>query len=672
MALRRVFTTALAVLLAAGLVFNGGLADRGSTVWAQGTPQVSFVATAPDGSPLGTAVSVGQSFKVGVDLRDLVDVSGASIDLYFDPTLVTVTSLHNGDQSLGWGLVSDTTIPGEVHYGTVIFGDGALPFSGNARLVTIGFQALKAGVFTLDSRGPSGPGATVKIADSSAHAVDFDLQPLSLQINQATEAVVNFAVSPASAMVGGTFEVAVQVTPAAQGPAPYGFEYSLYWDTALAEVRSVAPGDLSQLPMEKTLNLDNNVGSLRYYNSLTGDPHDLPRPATLLKFTVTAKAAGRIPLGQRGAQFGSLLKLSDATGSAMKFTLTGRTVSINEAGGAEGPKAKPPVVAPAVSNEVDGQTGGSVSLPDDSVKVKLPPGATREKVTVTVAAIPEPTQPTTGMVRFGSHFYEFTAERSDGSLVTDFAQPLTLEFAYSPDELSAADVRDEDLQVYYWNERLQAWIAVPTHRDPASNKVVARVTHFTTFALLASKEFRPPTDITGHWAEEYVLTLATLKLAQGYEDHSFRPDTGVTRAQFAKLLVGVAGLTPAAQPKLNFADAAGVPDWAAPYVAIAAEKGLITGYAEDNTFRPDKPISRAEIATMVVRALDLKGQSPKQARGPRFNDASSIPDWAVTFIDRAVAEGLVSGYPDQTFRPGLGATRAEAAALLTRLLINLH
>ncbi|MCI9625585.1 MAG: S-layer homology domain-containing protein [Clostridia bacterium] len=106
-------------------------------------------------------------------------------------------------------------------------------------------------------------------------------------------------------------------------------------------------------------------------------------------------------------------------------------------------------------------------------------------------------------------------------------------------------------------------------------------------------------DVASHWAKGYINAAADLNIVNGYEDGKFRPDENITRAEFAKI---IAKLSEKEIPKksASFPDAKG--HWAESYVAVLAEKGGVTGY-EDNTFRPDKPITRAEAVAIINRAV---------------------------------------------------------------------
>lgn len=107
-------------------------------------------------------------------------------------------------------------------------------------------------------------------------------------------------------------------------------------------------------------------------------------------------------------------------------------------------------------------------------------------------------------------------------------------------------------------------------------------------------------DVEGDY-EEAIDTLVALGVITGYEDGTFRPERIVTRAEMAKLIVEILGYGDLVSgAKSNFADTQG--HWADPWIALAAGRGLVIGTGDGN-FTPDRQVSYDEAITMVVRAL---------------------------------------------------------------------
>ena len=103
----------------------------------------------------------------------------------------------------------------------------------------------------------------------------------------------------------------------------------------------------------------------------------------------------------------------------------------------------------------------------------------------------------------------------------------------------------------------------------------------------------------GYWAANYIGYMQQFGVITGYSDGSFRPDAPVTRAEFAAIASRFEKLTEGSK---SFTD---VPDtyWAARYINFAATRGWVTGYS-DGTFKPEDPITRAEVAAVTCRLLE--------------------------------------------------------------------
>lgn len=148
-------------------------------------------------------------------------------------------------------------------------------------------------------------------------------------------------------------------------------------------------------------------------------------------------------------------------------------------------------------------------------------------------------------------------------------------------------------------------------------------------------------------------------------DGRFRPEDSLSRAEAVAML---ARLSVDEQGNLLYSGAPGTGgfsdvkrgDWYAPYVAFAKRYGIANGYL-DGTFRPEQPVSRAELVKLIASYFTVEGGT------------SPFPDvpaghWAAEVVSFAAEEGWVSGYPDGTFRPDAPVSRAEAVKILNHAL----
>ena len=139
----------------------------------------------------------------------------------------------------------------------------------------------------------------------------------------------------------------------------------------------------------------------------------------------------------------------------------------------------------------------------------------------------------------------------------------------------------------------------------------------------------------------------------GYDDGTFRPDNNMSRAEaaaiFARLISEQKGEK--ISGKSDFADVKSS-EWYSKFIGYIKKYGIIKGY-DNNTFKPDENISRAEFVAMTVRFNSL------------FNDVSKS-EWYSDYIGYLSKYGIIKGYADNTFRPNDNVSRAEFVAMTVR------
>ncbi|MBP3361301.1 MAG: S-layer homology domain-containing protein [Clostridia bacterium] len=176
-------------------------------------------------------------------------------------------------------------------------------------------------------------------------------------------------------------------------------------------------------------------------------------------------------------------------------------------------------------------------------------------------------------------------------------------------------------------------------------------------------------DVTeDYWAYAYINKLGEKEIICGDENNNFNPDNSISRAEFVKMLEKALGLH--SDKKAEFSDVK-EESWYYNSVSAVAASGLIYGY-ENNTFRPDNAITREEIALILERAVSLKGISCNRSGEIGFSDKDCISDYAENAVEVMISLGLISGFPDNTFKPKSYATRAETSAVICRLIDLLH
>ncbi len=175
-------------------------------------------------------------------------------------------------------------------------------------------------------------------------------------------------------------------------------------------------------------------------------------------------------------------------------------------------------------------------------------------------------------------------------------------------------------------------------------------------------------DIKDHWAQNDVEKLAGLKLLNGYPDGTFGPDYTVTRAEFAAMLMNVfeyADLKPTVRSSVYFSDVS-EGQWYYDCVSRMAQEDVLFGYG-DGTFRPEKQITREEVAAMITRML-TRFEITMNDSELTFKDADYISWWARNPLGKIAPMDIIRGMPDGTFNPADNATRAQAAVMILRML----
>jgi Leucine-rich repeat (LRR) protein len=165
------------------------------------------------------------------------------------------------------------------------------------------------------------------------------------------------------------------------------------------------------------------------------------------------------------------------------------------------------------------------------------------------------------------------------------------------------------------------------------------------------------------------LRLATFVQAKthntyiaGMPDGTFEPEGDVTREQIATMLARVLEIDTPKPNQKPFSDVE-VDRWSAGFVEAARKGGYIKGYT-DGTFEPAQPMTRAELATILVR--DARNRSIQiSGQAIHFKDVP-VDSWYYEYVIEASARGLVNGVGDSTFAPDRYVTREEAVVMINR------
>ncbi len=183
-------------------------------------------------------------------------------------------------------------------------------------------------------------------------------------------------------------------------------------------------------------------------------------------------------------------------------------------------------------------------------------------------------------------------------------------------------------------------------------------------------------DVREHWAAPVIGDLAARELFQSMVaepivsasgSQGFYPDKQITRAEFAALLARMLEL-----PLNGTSGYVDIPNaaWYTNEVNAAAKAGIVEGVS-DHEFSPDSAITREQMATMLMRAWNVKfGNQAASSNDATFSDQGQISDWAKPSVLSAAGLHLLNGRVDGVFVPEGTTTRAEAAQVIHNVLFR--
>lgn len=210
------------------------------------------------------------------------------------------------------------------------------------------------------------------------------------------------------------------------------------------------------------------------------------------------------------------------------------------------------------------------------------------------------------------------------------------------------------------------WITRSSY-DASQKTVVFETGHFSIYGIGYKNPAPAFTDITGHWAADNILFVASRGLLSGTSDTTFSPNTGMTRGMFVTALGRLAGINPDSYKTGKFTDVK-ADAYYAPYVNWAAQTGIVTGVTAI-TFAPDTNINREQMAVIMANyAKKLGYDLPKTLQAVTFADNAQISSWAKDAVKAMQQAGILAGKANNRFDPKGTATRAEVATVLRRFV----
>lgn len=269
-----------------------------------------------------------------------------------------------------------------------------------------------------------------------------------------------------------------------------------------------------------------------------------------------------------------------------------------------------------------------------------------------------------GRISVDAPVYTFTLYINDQIVTTlPWSAVLTLQipqlYPYS-EENAKRHLELSKLSAYIFDQG-NRWVPLVTDYHVSQGFLTFKVKGSGVYSgFVSNKAF---SDVgADYWGKKPVEFLYAKGIVNGVSENLFEPERNITRAEFAKLLVKTFELEdPTAT--INFTDVKAT-DWFYKNVAVAYKFGLVKGVSE-TSFEPNRSITREEMVTMIVRALNVKQNSVSKGNVlSQYSDLNEVSDWAREAMEIAVQRGIIQGTSTTTLSPKETATRAMAAAMI--------
>ncbi|SDE40601.1 Listeria/Bacterioides repeat-containing protein [Paenibacillus sp. UNCCL117] len=648
----------------------------GNVLTATRAGTVIVTATIEEGSDTG--VSYSKDFTITVSKKD-ADVSPekATYDLYV-PGDVSTGIIWNEAKSVT-GVVYAATVAGAVY-------NGAL---------------------TTDDYTVSGDMLTIKRETMAAWGLQKgDTVDFSIQFNQGNPAVLSVNVVDSFALTSHLITVAAEGHGIASANVP-----SAVKDTAITLTATPDPGQLFK--GWKVI----SPGSLRVTDNTFIMPDEavaitaiFGAPSYGVTYNGNGAASGHAPVDNSSYEQGVTVSVYGNTGNLEKpgyvfagwnvradgsgagytegqtFTMGGANVTLyaqwtaKQSGGSsgggsdEGDSSGGSSPSATAGKEMNSVSSSQFTVPadkkgeyglGDEIKIEIPAGASRKEFQLSISKITDTQKLLAGQAAPASPVFEL---RKD--FPGDFDKEITLTLAFDPARIK----KGQQPAVFAYDEAQKNWRALGGQINGAAS-IAVKVSSVAKFAVFGvDQAANPPapkpavnlSDLAAHWAETDVKQAIDLGIVSGYPDGTFKPDRTVTRAEFAVMLIH------ALKPQENRHESAPLTftdkEQIGAWAMDAVEQAVRAGIIsgyEDGSFRPDAEMTRSEMAKMIASAL---GQSGEGAATAGFADDAAIPDWAKDAVAVLSKRGIMEGKGGNQFAPGDQATRAEAIRVLLNML----
>ncbi|MCT4595401.1 MAG: S-layer homology domain-containing protein [Anaeromicrobium sp.] len=172
-------------------------------------------------------------------------------------------------------------------------------------------------------------------------------------------------------------------------------------------------------------------------------------------------------------------------------------------------------------------------------------------------------------------------------------------------------------------------------------------------------------DLNSHWARDAVESLASKNIISGFQNGEFKPDDNLNRAQMATILVKALGLDTFNEDNDKVFEDMDTTNWASEYVYLAKENGLINGVG-NNKFNPNGNITGEQLIQLAINAYENNNEKIEVTK-EEIEKISGSSDWAKVAIAKAKKLGLEDNILEQLSYKGNGK-RSQAAGIISELI----
>lgn len=225
---------------------------------------------------------------------------------------------------------------------------------------------------------------------------------------------------------------------------------------------------------------------------------------------------------------------------------------------------------------------------------------------------------------------------------------------------------------FRYDETKREFSFVPAHMEKRNDELYAVIRSYSNSIYVVAKNEVNFSDLTKHWAKDDIAQAAAKGIVHGIGNGKFAPNQSVSRAEFAAMLVRAIGRDDRTLNEVSYIDVQ--PEaWYVAEIAQAEKLGLLD-FVQDKRLKPNQPITREEMASMLAKTIRLEMQDlpEKTANLNVYKDKNEMDKAYLEDIELVVTFDIMHGTGTRQFTPKGETTRAEAVTVLLRTLRTLH